>query len=469
MRLRLEHGAIVALVLLLTASNVFVTHRLQQKEEELHKARNELRLATVTTSAAASSTSYNATPCPTTNSHAELASERQQLQAPKVIPIKPGKEKEENNAVKEVSIAKDKSSFTVMEAAKKRHLVPYLAHACYECVPGGKADGGTDLDKNGICRDKCSQGGFCGSSQYYQGTDCRTPCSGPACSWQLGTPQHLADSFWITNKLIPFDTTTRRFHLKSTPCADPKEIWIDVGAHSASLVPHQGIVFAFEPQLWLFQQVLKQSQSTSKGQCIFPIPAAASPGPPSFQVFHTSSNFHSSSLLKVDAVAADQYAHLNHNTTNWKEVVSQTHENGGVLDFSVLTISLEDVIMRLPPCRRVDFLKIDAQGFDLNVAQSAGRWIQVVDKVEIESPGDNVVPLYAGSPTKQQIVAWFEEHGFKKTREETACCLDKILEVNIFFENMLQNLVVGHGCPHPSGATCAPITLDQCHGELARR
>jgi len=74
MRLRLEHGAIVALVLLLTASNVFVTHRLQQKEEELHKARNELRLATVTTSAAASSTSYNATPCPTTNSHAELAS-----------------------------------------------------------------------------------------------------------------------------------------------------------------------------------------------------------------------------------------------------------------------------------------------------------------------------------------------------------------------------------------------------------
>ena len=48
------------------------------------------------------------------------------------------------------------------------------------------------------------------------------------------------------------------------------------------------------------QKVAEQGRADP---CVFPIPAACAPGPPSFRTFHTSANYHSSSLLRVDARA----------------------------------------------------------------------------------------------------------------------------------------------------------------------
>jgi FkbM family methyltransferase len=259
---------------------------------------------------------------------------------------------------------------------------PGLPEACYNCRKGG-GDGGVPLDENGVCRHFCSMGRFCGTTGPYRATDCQKPCSGSACLWQLSTPQTSADAFWIANSLLPFDRASRRFDFEASECrksrgVDPQRdaIWIDVGAHDSAMAPAKGVVLAFEPQLWLWQKVVQQSRGNP---CVFPIPAACAPGEPSFQAFHTSANYHSSSLLKVDAQASEQFG-------SWKGEVSQAHDIGGPIDFSVLTLSLEEVITRLPPCRRVEFLKIDAQGFDLSVAKSAGRWIRVVDSVEIETP-----------------------------------------------------------------------------------
>ena len=41
------------------------------------------------------------------------------------------------------------------------------------------------------------------------------------------------------------------------------------------------------------------------------------------------------------------------------------------------------VIPRIPICR-LEFLKIDAQGFDLAIAKSAGEWLTVANKVRSE-------------------------------------------------------------------------------------
>ena len=260
--------------------------------------------------------------------------------------------------------------------------LPDLPEACYNCRAGGD-DGGVPLDKNGVCRHFCSMGRYCGTSGAYHATDCRHPCNGSACAWQFGTPQTSADAFWIANGIIPFDRVSRRFDFAASECkrqrgVDPQHgtIWIDVGAHNSAMEPPNGLVLAFEPQLWLWQKVVQQSR---RNPCVFPIPAACAPGEPAFRTFHTSANYHSSSLLSVDTKAAEQFG-------SWKGEVSQAHELEGPIDFSVLTLSLEEVITRLPPCRRVEFLKIDAQGVDLSVAHSAGSWIRVVDSVEIETP-----------------------------------------------------------------------------------
>jgi len=93
---------------------------------------------------------------------------------------------------------------------------------------------------------------------------------------------------------VPFSFKTRRFDPAASGCGAP--FWIDVGAHRQALTG-TGTTFAFEPQQGFFNGLVE----THKGQCVFPINAAAGPsGPSSFQV---SQNGHSSSLLATDEVA----------------------------------------------------------------------------------------------------------------------------------------------------------------------
>ena len=155
-----------------------------------------------------------------------------------------------------------------------------LPEACYNCRAGG-GNGGMPLDEHGVCRHFCSMGRFCGTTGPYHATDCRQPCAGPACAWQLSTPQTGADVFWITGSLLPFDRASRRFDFARSECGsargvDPQrdELWIDVGAHSAALAPARGLVLAFEPQLWLWQKPARRSPSRAA-----PTPAS-SPSPP---------------------------------------------------------------------------------------------------------------------------------------------------------------------------------------------
>ena len=122
---------------------------------------------------------------------------------------------------------------------------------------------------------------------------------------------------------VPFSFKTRRFDPAASGCGAP--FWIDVGAHRQALTG-TGSTFAFEPQVGFFNGLVE----THKGQCVFPINAAAGPsGPSSFQV---SQNGHSSSLLATDEVA---------NTELTGEQNGEKWEWGGELK----TISVLDVMV----------------------------------------------------------------------------------------------------------------------------
>jgi len=77
-----------------------------------------------------------------------------------------------------------------------------------------------------------------------------------------------------------------------------------------------------------------------------------------------------------------------------------------------------DTFMDLAGIERVDFLKIDAQGMDLSVVKSTGHRLRDIKMIVLEvwlTPK----PLYQGVPSKAEVVAYLNEHGFSLTGAET--------------------------------------------------
>ena len=95
----------------------------------------------------------------------------------------------------------------------------------------------------------------------------------------------------------------------------------------------------------------------------------------------------------------------------------------------------------------VDLLKIDAQGYDLQVLQSAGAAIHCVQKILVEA---QLQPLYEGSATKAAIVEYLTSQGFYLAfaSPQTAG-----LEENLEFTRVDRYPLPGQ--PHPSLAPAA--------------
>ena len=263
--------------------------------------------------------------------------------------------------------------------------------------------------------------------------------------WEDSASQAGAEVFWAGTATVPYDPAQRRFDFSQTRC-DSTRVFIDVGAHTRAVGPKHAVTLAFEPQLKFWDQ-LRRSRD-----CVFAIPSAVSPGQPGFTTFHISENSHSSSLLGVSTkgvAAAGQSA----------ADIESTH------DVTTMTLSLDDVISRLTPCSRVEFLKIDAQGFDLKVAESAGAFLVVVDEVEIETPGPSVLPIYEGGATRKDITDFFERMGFVEQRSETSFTNEEgvVMEQNVFFVAARdKDKVISTACPHPDPSICHPVARDNC-------
>ena len=70
----------------------------------------------------------------------------------------------------------------------------------------------------------------------------------------------------------------------------------------------------------------------------------------------------------------------------------------------VWTVPLSALLGRLPAHARATLLKIDAQGYDLNVVASAGDALDRIDYVAMEVVSDDCAALYDGQPKCAEVV-----------------------------------------------------------------
>ena len=180
-----------------------------------------------------------------------------------------------------------------------------------------------------------------------------------------------------------------------------KRVWIDVGAHEGettfplAAVDPSLLVYAFEPNLHAAARIMGRLRN----YVVLPIAIAQSDGS---AVLNLNAYEQSSSLLRADEAGLKRWV----SEVEFKVVDAVT----------VPTMRL-DTFLDGAGLRSVDFLKVDAQGLDLEVVKSAGDRIRDIKKVQLEATTSSY-RQYEGAPEKALIVEFMESKGFRLTEEE---------------------------------------------------
>jgi FkbM family methyltransferase len=181
-----------------------------------------------------------------------------------------------------------------------------------------------------------------------------------------------------------------------------RRVWIDVGAHEGeSTFPYAAadpslIVYAFEPNLRAAARVMGKLRN----YVVLPIAVAEADGSAQLQL---NAYEQSSSLLAPDAAGVKRW------------ISEEPFEVVGSV--TVPTMRL-DTFMNAAGLSSVDFLKVDAQGLDLEVVRSAGDRLADVARVQLEA---TTAPhrQYVGAPERSAIVDFMQAKGFRLRREES--------------------------------------------------
>ena len=180
-----------------------------------------------------------------------------------------------------------------------------------------------------------------------------------------------------------------------------RRIWIDVGAHEGEMTfPFAAadsslLVYAFEPNLHAASRIM----GCLRNFVVMPIAIAERDGSAELQL---NSYEQSSSLLPADQAGVKQW------------ITEQKFEVIGTA--TVPTMRL-DTFMNEAGIKSVDYLKIDAQGLDLEVVKSAGDRLKDVAKVQLEATTASY-RQYEGAPGKSVIIEFMESKGFRLAGEE---------------------------------------------------
>ncbi len=180
-----------------------------------------------------------------------------------------------------------------------------------------------------------------------------------------------------------------------------RRIWIDVGAHEGEMTfPFAAadsslLVYAFEPNLHAASRIM----GCLRNFVVMPIAIAERDGSAELQL---NSYEQSSSLLPADQAGVKQW------------ITEQKFEVIGTA--TVPTMRL-DTFMNEAGIKSVDYLKIDAQGLDLEVVKSAGDRLRDVAKVQLEATTASY-RQYEGAPGKSVIIEFMESKGFRLAGEE---------------------------------------------------
>lgn len=192
-------------------------------------------------------------------------------------------------------------------------------------------------------------------------------------------------------------------------------MWIDVGAHEGettfpfAAVDSTLLVYAFEPNLRAAGRVMGRLRN----YVVIPVAIAEHDGSAEL---HLNAYEQSSSLLPADATGVRQW------------ISEQKFEVVGSV--TVPTMRL-DTFMNGAGVDRVDFLKVDAQGLDLEVVKSAGARLADISRIQLEAT-TAAYAQYTGAPDRSAIVAYMQANGFRLTGEESQ---SHGQEANLMFAN----------------------------------
>ena len=180
-----------------------------------------------------------------------------------------------------------------------------------------------------------------------------------------------------------------------------RRIWIDVGAHEGETTfPYAAadpslLVYAFEPNLNAASRIMGRLRN----YVVLPIAIAEKDGSAELQL---NAYEQSSSLLPADEAGVKSWV----TEQEFKVVGSVT----------VPTMRL-DTFLNGAAIESVDFLKVDAQGLDLEVVKSAGDRLGDVAKLQLEAT-TVAYRQYEGAPGKSVIVEYMQSKGFRLAAEE---------------------------------------------------
>jgi len=175
----------------------------------------------------------------------------------------------------------------------------------------------------------------------------------------------------------------------------PTRVWLDVGAHlgektlPAAQANPDLRVYAFEPNL----QVAVQRMGLLPNFVMLPMAVSERDGSTEF---HVNAFDAASSLLPMNVEGR----------ANWiggEELAEVRRE-------VVPTIRLETFLDSFG-IQEVEFLKVDAQGADLEVVRSAGKRLKDIQRIALEV---QIVPtaLYRGAASKEAVIRFMERSGF---------------------------------------------------------
>jgi FkbM family methyltransferase len=155
------------------------------------------------------------------------------------------------------------------------------------------------------------------------------------------------------------------------------------------------LVYAFEPNL----QAAARIMGRLRNYVVLPIAIAERDGSAELNL---NAYEQSSSLLPADEEGVKKWV---------------TEQHFEVLGSVTVPTMRLDTFMNRAGIKSVDYLKIDAQGLDLEVVKSAGDRLRDVAKIQLEATVSSY-RQYEGAAGRSEIIDYMESKGFRMAGEE---------------------------------------------------
>lgn len=160
------------------------------------------------------------------------------------------------------------------------------------------------------------------------------------------------------------------------------------------------MIYAFEPTPWAAEKIRNKTKHL-----------------PNFKLIEKAICLKNGKCLlniaKVDQNQSNSGCNSIHNFSDtWKEDFPHAHNYYGTINkIEVETIRL-DTFIEQNNIPYIDFLHVDAQGEDLNVLKSLGKYKNIVREGVIETATNKELSIYNDNPDILDCILWFKKNDF---------------------------------------------------------